>query len=130
MWIVTRLNAFGITFLAGLFAGFALGLHAVRADIGPWVLGAVALVALAGSWRDGRRRGAKAGAPSAPLPTPRAALAAHPTSAATDDAQAALVSLGYGAREARDAVAEAVTSLGDDADASTIVRAALRSRSR
>jgi hypothetical protein len=134
VWIVSSLKAYATTFFAGLFAGFGLGVHAVRADIGPWIFGAIAFVALAGLWRDGRWRGARAEASSLPPSparrTPRAALVAHPSSAAEDDAQAALVSLGYSAHEARNAVAGAVAALDGDADASAIVRTALRGRNR
>ena len=55
LWIVSNIKAFAVTFLVGMFAGFALGTHAVRADMGPWVFGAIAVAALAGSWRDDRR---------------------------------------------------------------------------
>jgi hypothetical protein len=125
VWIVAGLKAYILTFAGGLFVGFALGTHAVHADIGPWLVAALALVALVGLWRNSKRRGARAEPVPAPLPPP---LAPHSNSAAMDDAQAALATLGYGQREARNAVAKAVDTLDDDADAAAIVKVALRAR--
>jgi hypothetical protein len=127
VWIVSRLNAFGFVFLTGLFAGFALGVHAIQSSPGAFV-GCAALGALLGAVA-ARRFDRSAPQPSPPSPTPtRAPL--HSPSPATDDAEAALVTLGYGAREARTAVASALATLDDDADASAIVRAVLRARNR
>jgi hypothetical protein len=123
LWIVSNLKAYAVTFLIGMFAGFALGAHASHADAGMYIVAAFAVVALAGSWRDGRNR--RSGKPPS---MPRATLAAQPSSAAMDDAQAALATLGYSAREARTAVAAALATLDDDAEASEIVRAVLRAR--
>ena len=84
LWIVSNLKAYAVTFLIGLFAGFVLGLHPVRADIGPWALGALALVALAGSWRDGSLRGARAEQSPAPSATARPEPVEGPRAAHTN----------------------------------------------
>ena len=125
MWIASKPGAFITTFFAGLVAGFFLGAHASHADAGLYIVAALAVVALADSWRDGRNR--RGGTPPS---MPRATLAAQPSSAAMDDAQSALATLGYSAREARTAVAAALATLDDDAEASEIVRAVLRARNR
>jgi hypothetical protein len=122
VWIVSRLNAFGLTFLAGLFVGFALGTHAVKADIGPWIFGAIAIVALAGSLRDGMRRGAKAEPPTRQA----APLTSGPNTKALEDARDALIALGLSVRDARAAMARAVSQVGVDASVSDIVREALK----
>jgi Holliday junction resolvasome RuvABC DNA-binding subunit len=57
------------------------------------------------------------------------AQASASVSPSIEDAEAALASLGYSAREARSAVASALATLDDDAaDAAAIVKAALRAR--
>jgi hypothetical protein len=125
MWIVSRLNAFGFVFLTGLFAGFALGVHAIQSSPGAFV-GCAALGALLGAVA-ARRFDRSAPQPSPPSPTPTRAPLPSP---ATDDAEAALMRLGYGAREARTAAASALATLDHDADASAIVRAVLRAHNR
>ena len=144
MWIASRPNAFMATLFVGFVAGFFLGAHAVlnsnafafmmlgcaavgagfgyavpRRAVGPSSLSLIASAPRAASSRNAasprRDRGSLVGAPS---------------SDAIDDAQAAIVSLGYGEREARSAVASALATLDDDADASAIVKAVLRARNR
>jgi hypothetical protein len=124
VWIISRLNAFGLTFLAGLFLGFGLGVHAIRADIGPWVFGALAVAALVGSLRDGRLRTSRPPTPTpAILPAPKTD---SPNSHAITDARDTLAALGFSQRDAQASVARAVSALGVNADVSALVREVLR----
>jgi hypothetical protein len=98
VWIVSRLNAFGIVFLAGLFAGFALGTHAVMGANAPAtsmaaftaigaVLGAVAARRFDRAGRSGEAcprsdRGCDPPPPRIELVAPRAG----PASAGIEDA--------------------------------------------
>jgi hypothetical protein len=125
VWLVSGPKAYILTFAAGLFAGFALGVHAVRADIGPWALGAIVAAVLVAEARR-RRTGPTPSTPFLPAPTPTP-TPSHTPSPEIEDAEAALRNLGFGARDARVAVASALASLGDDADVAMIIKAALRS---
>jgi hypothetical protein len=120
MWIVSRLNAFGLVFLAGLFLGFGLGIHAIQAS--PQAFALVGGIGVAVGFAFGGRRPA--------TPTPPPATASAPTPAFTkptaiDDAISALRNLGMSNREAKTAIAGAVATLGEDADLSTLIRAGL-----
>jgi hypothetical protein len=145
VWIVSRLNAFGLVFLAGLFAGFALGTHAVMGANAPAtsmaaftaigaVLGVVAARRFdrAGRGREACPRPDRGCDPSCPRidpPLPRiepVAPRAGPASAGIENAQAALVGLGFKARDARKAVVSAIATLDADADVAAIIKAALR----
>jgi hypothetical protein len=48
MWVVSGVNAFVMTFCAGLLAGFALGVHAVGGGVSLFVA-ALALAAIVGA---------------------------------------------------------------------------------
>jgi hypothetical protein len=125
LWIASKPNAFLTTLLVGFIAGFFLGAHAVLNSNATafTTLGCVAIGAALGyaACRAGRPSPLSPFLPSAPR-NPKSS----PPSDTIDDAQAALTTLGYSAREARIAVASALASLGDDATVSTIVRAAFR----
>jgi hypothetical protein len=132
MWIASRPNAFVTTLLVGLIAGFFLGAHAVTGSnaggdsmIGVGMLGAIIGGVLGRRACPDRWFGCSASLECNP-PRRRALLAPSQLSGA-EDAEAALRNLGFSVRDARIAVAGAVSSLGDDADATVIVRAALRS---
>jgi hypothetical protein len=132
MWIASRPNAFIATLFAGLVAGFFLGAHAVTGSnaAGANMICAAALGAIVGFAAGRRMPPAASPFPPAASPPPPAAspAPAHSLSPSIEDAEAALASLGYSAREARSAVAGALSSLDDAADAATIVKAALRAR--
>jgi hypothetical protein len=147
VWIASRPNAFIITLFVGFVVGFFLGAHAVLNSnaTASTMLGCVAVGAGFGYAAAARRARLGPSSLSPIASAPRAASSrnatfsprrdrrspvAAPSSDAIDDAEAALVSLGYGVREARNAVAAALANLDDDADASAIVRAALRARGR
>lgn len=134
MWIVSQPRAFIVTFLCGLIVGFFLGVHAVTGSnpagasmICVGVFGAIvgAVSARRGCPRPDRWFGCSASRECDP-PRRRALLPPSQLSGA-EDAEAALHNLGFSVRDARIAVAGAVSSLGDDADAAVIVKAALRS---
>ena len=140
MWIASQPRAFISTALFGLVAGFFLGVHAVTGSnaAGASMICAAVLGAIVG-FAAGRRTPPAASpfppaaSPPPPAASPAPAPAATPAPArslspAIEDAEAALASLGYSAREARSAVAGALSSLDDAADAATIVKAALRAR--
>jgi hypothetical protein len=122
LWIASKPNAFVTTLLVGFIAGFFLGAHAVLNSNATafTMLGCVAIGAALGY------AACRAGRPSPFSPPAPRNPKSSPPSDTIDDAQAALATLGYGAREARIAVASALASLGDDATVSTIVRAAFR----
>ena len=123
MWIVSRLNAFGLTAFASLMAGFFLGAHAVQAD--PNALVVVAALCLIIGYAVGQRRAARAKVTCLPnAPQCGAPPAPHDTSG-IDDAISALRNLGLSAKEAKAAIAGAVAALGDDADVSSLIRAGL-----
>jgi len=71
-------------------------------------------------------------APSAPAsgPSPAAAPEFAGTQAARDGAVSALVNLGYGESEARQAAAAALRVLGDEADEARLIRQALKELAR
>jgi RuvA, C-terminal domain len=138
MWIASRPNAFIVTLFVGLAAGFFLGAHAVTGSnvpgesmIGVAVFGAIVGAVLARRFdRAGRSREAcprpdRGCDPALPRIDP-VAPRAGPASAGIEDAQAALVGLGYKARDARKAVMSALATLDADADAAAIIKAALK----
>jgi hypothetical protein len=129
LWIASRPNAFGLVFLVGLIAGFFLGAHAVTGTnaAGSSMIGIAALGALVG-FAAGRSR--PPGPPSAPtLPAPRSPAPEAPAGPAAhniNDAREALIALDFSQRDAKAAIARAVSALGADATVSEIVREALR----
>jgi RuvA, C-terminal domain len=134
MWIASQPRAFISTALFGLVAGFFLGVHAVTGSnaAGASMICAAVLGAIVGFAAGRRMPPAASPFPPAASPPPPAAspapAPAHSLSPSIEDAEAALASLGYSAREARSAVASALATLDDDADAAAIVKAALRAR--
>jgi hypothetical protein len=124
LWIASKPNAFITTLLVGFIAGFFLGAHAaLNSNASAFtMLGCVAIGAMLGY--AARRAGRSS--PLLPLTPRNPKSSPSPPSDTIDDAQAALTTLGYSAREARIAVASALASLGDDATVSTIARAAFR----
>jgi hypothetical protein len=156
MWIASRPNAFFSTLLVGLIAGFFLGAHAVTGSNATAISMAAftAVGAVLGAGAMARRNRARCEGtipmPACPLPAtyPRLNDGNDPSAdtealrrrrttpppppdrvsaAAIDDAETALRNLGFSVREARSAVAGALSSLDARADAATIVKAALRS---
>ena len=131
MWIASQPRAFGITLLCGLIAGFFLGVHAVTNSneagtsmIGVAVFGAIVGAVLARRFDRGQAVSREC---DPPRTTRRRAVLPPSQTSETEDAEAALRSLGFSARDARVAVTSALAALGDDADAAAIVKAALKS---
>lgn len=130
MWIASKPSAFISTLLVGLIAGFFLGAHAVTGsnEAGASMIGVAAFGAIVGAVL--AQRFGHSGSRECDPPRParrQASLPPPQSSSEAEDAEAALLNLGFSARASRAAVAGAVSSLGGDADAAAIVKAALRS---
>jgi len=140
LWIASKPNAFIVTLFMGLVAGFFLGARAVTASnaagssmIAFAIFGAIVGAVLARRF-DRADRSRECDPPRSTRRLPAVLPPSAPDrerasqSSEGEVAEAALRSLGYGVREARTAVASAIATLDDDADASAIVKTALRAR--
>jgi hypothetical protein len=128
MWIASSPNAFVTTLLVGLIAGFFLGAHAVTGSnatgasmIGVAVFGTIVGAGLARRFGRGQAVSCECDPPRTARRRPTLSPGSDP---AIEDAEVALRNLGCGARDARAAVTSALATLGDDADAAAIVKAA------
>jgi hypothetical protein len=130
MFVISRPNAFITTALAALIVGFFLGAHAVlNSNATAFTMLVCIAIGAALGYAVARRAPRIASLRNTtPYCRNREPPIVGPSNDVIDDAQSALVSLGFTVREARVAVASTLTTLGDDATVSTIVHAALRAR--